>query len=116
MKYNELFIMLFLAFHRNDVKQTEILENVVATLESKLNKHELIEKEAIQLRSNLAVSEDQLKKWIDVCREVCENIAESQCYPEYLRYYIDNLKKKNLLVINEKGELQSRYNIKYLTN
>jgi len=84
------------------------LENVVATLESKLNKHELIEKEALQLRSNLAVSEDRLKKWIDVCREVCENITDNQCYPEYLRYYVDNLKKKDLSLVNEKGELHSR--------
>jgi len=84
------------------------LENTVATLESKLNKHELIEKEAMQLRSSLAVSEDRLKTWIDVCREVCENVAETQCYPEYLRYYVDNLKKKDLLLVNEKGELQAR--------
>lgn len=62
----------------------------------------------MQLRSNLAVSEDRLKKWIEVCREVCENITESQCYPEYLQYYIDNLKKKDLFLVNEKGELQSR--------
>lgn len=96
------------AFHRNDVKQTEILENKVATLESKLNKHELIEKEALQLRSSLALSDDRLKKWIDVCREVCENIADNQCYPEYLRYYVDNLKKKDLSLVNEKGELHSR--------
>lgn len=95
------------AIYRNDVKQTEILENKVATLESKLNKHELIEKEAMQLRSNLAVSEDRLKAWIDVCREVCENVTESQCYPEYLRYYVDNLKKKDLFLVNEKGELQT---------
>lgn len=95
-------------FHRNDVKQTEILENKVATLESKLNKHELIEKEALQLRSSLALSDDRLKKWIDVCREVCENITDNQCYPEYLRYYVDNLKKKDLSLVNEKGELHSR--------
>ncbi|CAI6347420.1 unnamed protein product [Macrosiphum euphorbiae] len=95
------------AIYRNDVKQTEILENTVATLESKLNKHELIEKEAMQLRSSLAVSEDRLKTWIDVCREVCENVTETQCYPEYLRYYVDNLKKKDLLLVNEKGELQT---------
>lgn len=62
----------------------------------------------MQLRSNLAVSEDRLKGWIDVCREVCENVTESQCYPEYLRYYVDNLKKKDLFLVNEKGELQTR--------
>lgn len=73
-----------------------------------MSKHEIIEKEAVLLRSNLAVSEDRLKKWIEVCREVCENIAENQCYPEYLRYYVDNLKKKDLFLVNEKGELQSR--------
>lgn len=73
-----------------------------------MNKHELIEKEAIKLRSNLAVSDDSLKKWIEVCREVCENITENQCYPEYLRYYVDKLKAKDLFLVNEKGELQSR--------
>lgn len=62
----------------------------------------------MQLRSNLAVSNDCLKNWVNVCREVCENITESQCYPEYLRYYVDNLKKKDLFLVNEKGELQSR--------
>jgi hypothetical protein len=84
------------------------LENKVATLESKLNKYELIETEAMQLRSNLAVSEDRLKKWVDVCLGICENITESQCYPEYLRYYVDNIKKKDLNLVNEKGELHSR--------
>lgn len=103
-----LLYVFFFVFYRNDVKQTEILENKVATLESKLNKHELIEKEALQLRSNLAVSEDRLKKWLDICREICENIAVNQCYPEYLRYYVDNLKKKDMFLVNEKGELQSR--------
>lgn len=73
-----------------------------------MNKHELIETEAMQLRSNLAVSEDRLKKWIDVCFGLCENITESQCYPEYLRYYVDNIKKKDLHLVNEKGELHSR--------
>lgn len=62
----------------------------------------------MQLRSNLALSDDRLKKWIDVCLEVCENITENQCYPEYLCYYVNSLKEKNLLLVNEKGELQSR--------
>ncbi|XP_050537530.1 mitotic spindle assembly checkpoint protein MAD1 isoform X4 [Daktulosphaira vitifoliae] len=95
------------AIYRNDVKQTEILENKVATLENKLVKYELLEKEAIELRSNLAICEDRLKKWIDVCQDCCENISESQCYPEYLRYYVENLKKKEMFLVNEKGELQS---------
>lgn len=73
-----------------------------------MHKHELIEKEAMQLRSSLAISDDRLKKWTDVCREVCENITDKQCYPEYLRYYVENLKKKDLSLLNEKGELHSR--------
>lgn len=105
MYFNFYYVLVS---HRNDVKQNEILENKVVTLENKLNKHELIEKEAMQLRSSLAISDDRLKKWTDVCREVCENITDSQCYPEYLRYYVDNLKKKDLSLLNEKGELHSR--------
>lgn len=108
LNVTEYYYVFIFLLYRNDVKQTEILENKVATLESKLNKHEVIEREALQLRSSLAVSDDRLKKWIDVCREVCENITENQCYPEYLRYYVDNLKKKELFLVNEKGELQSR--------
>lgn len=72
-------------------------------------KYELLEKEAIELRSNVAICEDRLKKWIDVCQDCCENVSESQCYPEYLRYYVENLKKKEMFLVNEKGELQSRF-------
>lgn len=98
----------FYLFYRNDVQQTEILENTIATLECKLNNHKSIEEEAIQLRSNLALRENSLKKWVDVCFEVCENITENQCYPEYLHFYVNNLKKSIMLIVNEKGELQNR--------
>lgn len=85
------------------------MEGVVEDLRAKLVLLEERERECISLQVELGMARTRLDEWTALANQILDSSSSGTLSPMALRHYIESLQQRELQLLTDKAQLDSKY-------